>query len=33
MVRSEGHGQSESYQCKKEGKYSLTWTNFLWGVI
>lgn len=30
MIKAEGHGQSECYQCKKEGKYSLTWTSFLY---
>lgn len=29
MVKAQGHGLSECWECKKEGKYSLTWTNFL----
>lgn len=32
MIKAEGHGQSECYQCKKEGKYSLTWTSFLYKI-
>ena len=30
MIKAEGHGQSECYKCKSEGKYSLTWTSFLY---
>lgn len=30
MIRAVGNGQSECYQCKKEGKFSLTWTSFLY---
>ena len=30
MIKAVGNGQSECYQCKKEGKYSLTWTSFLY---
>lgn len=30
MIRAYGHGLSECYKCKKEGKYSLTWTSFLY---
>lgn len=30
MVQAQGNGQSECYQCKKNGKYSLTWTSFLY---
>ena len=28
-----GNGQSECCICKKEGKYSLTWTSFLYTFI
>lgn len=28
MINAEGHGQSECYKCKQEGRYSLTWTSF-----
>lgn len=30
MVSAEGNGQSECYLCKKNGKWSLTWTSFLY---
>lgn len=30
MIKAEGHGQSECYKCKQEGKFSLTWTSFLY---
>lgn len=30
MIEAEGEGQSQCYQCKKEGKFSLTWTSFLY---
>lgn len=30
MIKAYGHGLSECYKCKKEGKYSLTWTSFLY---
>ena len=30
MINAYGHGLSECYECKKEGKYSLTWTSFLY---
>ena len=30
MIRAYGHGLSECFKCKKEGKYSLTWTSFLY---
>jgi len=28
MIQAKGNGQSECIQCKKEGKFSLTWTSF-----
>lgn len=30
MIRAVGNGQSECYLCKKAGKWSLTWTSFLY---
>ena len=30
MIKAEGHGQSECFKCKQDGKYSLTWTSFLY---
>lgn len=30
MICAVGNGQSECYLCKKQGKYSLTWTSFLY---
>lgn len=32
MIRAQGHGLSECYECRKKGKYSLTWTNFLYRI-
>ena len=32
MIRAEGNGQSECYECKKNGKWSLTWTSFLYQI-
>lgn len=32
MIRAKGNGQSECYQCKKEGKWSLSWTSFLYCI-
>ena len=32
MIQAKGHGQSECIQCKKEGKFSLTWTSFLFKI-
>ncbi len=32
MIRAKGHGQSECYLCKQNGKYSLTWTSFLYKI-
>lgn len=30
MIKAEGHGQSECYECKKQGKWSLNWTSFMY---
>ena len=32
MIKAEGNGQSECYECKKQGKWSLTWTCFLYKI-
>lgn len=32
MIQAKGNGQSECYQCKKEGKWSLNWTSFLYRI-
>ena len=32
MIKAEGHGQSECYNCKQNGKFSLTWTSFLYRI-
>lgn len=32
MIIAQGHGQSECYKCKQEGRYSLTWTSFLYRI-
>lgn len=32
MIKAKGNGLSECYQCKKVGKYSLTWTSFLYKI-
>lgn len=32
MKQAKGHGQSECCECKKAGKYSLTWTSFLYKI-
>lgn len=32
MIKANGNGQSECYKCKKEGKWSLTWTSFLYRI-
>ena len=32
MIQAKGNGQSECFQCKKEGKWSLTWTSFLFKI-
>lgn len=30
MIKAKGEGQSECFNCKKNNKYSLTWTSFLY---
>ena len=30
--KAEGNGQSECTRCKANGKYSLTWTSFLYEI-
>lgn len=30
MIQAKGYGQSECYECKKHGKWSLNWTSFLY---
>ena len=30
MEKAKGNGLSECYLCKKNNKYSLTWTSFLY---
>jgi hypothetical protein len=32
MIKAKGNGQSECYNCKKQGKYSLNWTSFLYRI-
>lgn len=32
MIHAKGNGLSECYKCKNEGKYSLTWTSFLYHI-
>lgn len=32
MIQAKGNGQSECFQCKKEDKWSLTWTSFLFKI-
>ncbi len=32
MINAIDNGQSECYQCKQQGKYSLTWTSFLYRI-
>ena len=32
MINAKGHGLSECYKCKNEGRYSLTWTSFLYQI-
>ena len=31
--KAEGNGQSECTRCKEMGKYSLTWTSFLYEIL
>lgn len=30
MIKAVGNGQSECCECKKNGRWSLTWTSFLY---
>ena len=32
MIQAKGNGLSECFKCKSEGKYSLTWTSFLYYI-
>lgn len=32
MIKAKGNGQSECFKCKQEGRYSLTWTSFLYRI-
>lgn len=32
MIEAKGEGQSECFKCKKYGRYSLTWTRFLYRI-
>lgn len=32
ICKAEGHGQSECRRCKELGKWSLTWTSFLYRI-
>ena len=32
MIKAQGEGLSECYECKRKGKYSLTWTSFLYKI-
>ena len=32
MIQAKGEGQSECFKCKSEGKWSLTWTKFLYHI-
>lgn len=32
IVKAKGNGQSCCYKCKAEGKWSLTWTSFLYRI-
>lgn len=32
MIKAEGNGLSECYNCKQNKKYSLTWTSFLYKI-
>ena len=32
MIQAKGNGLSECFKCKSEGKYSLTWTSFLYHI-
>lgn len=30
MIKAIGNGQSECFECRKNGRYSLNWTCFLY---
>lgn len=32
IIKAQGNGQSECYNCKQNGKYSLNWTSFLYRI-
>ena len=32
IVKAKGNGQSCCYKCEAEGKWSLTWTSFLYRI-
>lgn len=32
MIKAQGNGLSECYNCKKQNKYRLTWTSFLYRI-
>lgn len=32
IIKATGHGQTECFECKKNGKFSLTWTSFLYHI-
>ena len=32
MLRAKGNGQTECAECKRQGKWSLTWTSFLYHI-
>lgn len=32
MLKAEGNGLSECCECKRQGKWSLTWTSFLYKI-
>lgn len=32
MIKAKGNGQSECFECKRKGKWSLTWTDFLYKI-
>lgn len=32
MIKANGNGQSECFECKNKGKWSLTWTSFLYRI-
>ena len=32
IIKAEGHGQSSCYKYKQEGRWSLSWTSFLYKI-